>query len=275
MDKVRQQLNKFKNCLDNYSIASIRKARDNIDKKVVRDRCYHKLHEIDKKYFVCQSVNTFIDLCGGPGQFAKYIFDSNFECRGYGVTLNNALNYQFKNRNFTRIYGHDNSGNIFDTSVQFELQMLCENNAVDLIVADGAVDVSGNENHQETINFLIISEECKIILKLLKVNGNCVIKVFDTFNDETVCLLENFATHFENSYIFKPSSSRAANSERYLVCKNRLEVADKSKKINLNQIHFAKKQILALKKLLKHLNNGQLNASRSAAARSNKFKRLQ
>lgn len=48
-------------------------------------------------------------------------------------------------------------------------------------------------------------------------NGSLVLKMFNLFECETVCLLYILALHFKELSIFKPASSRAPNAETYVV----------------------------------------------------------
>jgi hypothetical protein len=48
-------------------------------------------------------------------------------------------------------------------------------------------------------------------------NGSLVLKMFNLFECETVCLLYILALHFDELSIFKPASSRAPNAETYIV----------------------------------------------------------
>jgi hypothetical protein len=51
----------------------------------------------------------------------------------------------------------------------------------------------------------------------LEKNGSLVLKMFNLFECETVCLLYILALHFNELSIFKPASSRAPNAETYIV----------------------------------------------------------
>ncbi|ABL76005.1 Mv-ORF53 peptide [Maruca vitrata nucleopolyhedrovirus] len=225
---LQKKLNKLKNGLNKFSNKSVISARSKLfDKHPTRKpRCWRKLSEIDKKFNVCKHVDTFLDLCGGPGEFANYTMSLNPLCKAYGVTLTNNLTcvYKptiYKRKNFATITGPDKSGDVFDKNVIFEISVKC-GNTCDLVLADGSVDVNGRENEQERLNFDLIMCETQIILICLRTGGNCVLKVFDAFQRETIQMLNKFINHFEKWVLYKPPSSRPANSERYLICFNRL-----------------------------------------------------
>jgi cap1 methyltransferase len=260
---LKKQLNALKDKLNEYDVRDIRRARQTLERgRHVRNRCYSKIRDIDDKFQLCRNVNVFLDLCGGPGQFAKYIFDVNADCLGYGVTLrdNNDCDYTFDHPNFRKMYGCFDTGDIFDANVLFELMYFCRNKC-DLVVADGAFDVSGNENDQESLSFDLIRKECSIILDALRAGGNCVLKIFDTFERSTISLLEDFVSHFNEYAIYKPAHSRAANSEKYLVCKGKLAdgivVEKRPTRFDARTRHFALRQKRALEQLLRILEDAR------------------
>jgi 23S rRNA U2552 (ribose-2'-O)-methylase RlmE/FtsJ len=222
----QRKLEQLKRCLSAFSDAQIKRARARLFDNAVtrRPRCWRKLAEIDKQFKVCRGVNTALDLCGGPGEFAAYIMANNASCRVYGVTL--AANAPYKHTvrnqlNFCAVMGPDATGDVLDKNVLFDLSVQC-GNACDLVLADGAVDVTGRENEQEGLNTPLILRETQLALICLRLGGNCVIKVFDAFDNDTLNMLAKFSRHFARWHLVKPPSSRPSNSERYLVCLDKL-----------------------------------------------------
>ncbi|AAK85626.1 hypothetical protein [Epiphyas postvittana nucleopolyhedrovirus] len=222
----QRKLEQLKHRLAEFDDAHIKRARARLFDGALerKPRCWRKLAEIDKHFKVCRNVNTALDLCGGPGEFAAYTMARNPLCRVFGVTL--IANAPYKrvvqnHSNFVNVVGPDGTGDVLDKNVLFDLSVAC-GNACDLVLADGAVDAAGRENEQETINRALILRETQLALICLRVGGNCVLKVFDAFHNETLDVLERFARHFARWRLFKPPSSRPANSERYLVCINKL-----------------------------------------------------
>jgi hypothetical protein len=91
---------------------------------------------------------------------------------------------------------------------------------MDLVTADGGFDFSSNFNNQEIdIGKLLFGQIC-YALCLQKKHGNFVLKIFDCFMAHTVDLMYILSAFYEKVYITKPNTSRYANSEKYVVCKN-------------------------------------------------------
>lgn len=289
--KYKKELDALRSRLDEYSSYEISSARRRLERSssmiVSGQRCFYKLKQINDKFKVCDDIRTYLDLCGGPGQFVRYLNAVNDESvLGFGVTLRNHLDYdksivkRFADR-FTRIYGDETksssgdgdggngSGDIMSESVVRQIVSKCGGRC-DFVCADGAFDVTGDENRQEFLTLPLIRRECELILSCLSVGGNCVVKVFDTFESDTRNVLGDFVKNFEEYHVFKPESSRVCNSERYLVCKNRLDEKRDSIAVNLHTIAFARKQISSLKRLFKILNNNEKYTRKGSKATKSK-----
>lgn len=88
---------------------------------------------------------------------------------------------------------------------------------MDLITADGGISVSENYNLQEQMNTDLFWGECLGALMNQAPGGSFVLKIYETTTQFTSDLLYWMASHYENTEIFKPLTSRPTNSERYVV----------------------------------------------------------
>lgn len=87
-----------------------------------------------------------------------------------------------------------------------------------LITADGGFDWN-KENLQEQEAYKLIFSEIVTALKTQKNNGNFVIKIFESYTNITIKLIELLRSCYKEVYICKPFTSRISNSEKYIVCK--------------------------------------------------------
>lgn len=176
---------------------------------------------------------TFADVCAGPGGFTEYILKkSNYKTKGFGITLKNENDFKLNkilpnNLNcFKTHYGHNNSGNIYDPKIIDSFTNLILNETkigVDFMMSDGGFSVNGQENKQEILSKRLYLCQCLLALKIVKVGGHCIIKFFDTFTNFTINLLYLMCKCFKKCQIVKLNSSRPANSERYLICLNKID----------------------------------------------------
>ena len=191
---------------------------------------------------------VFCDLGSAPGGFAQYIQYRVPNNYGYGMTLSakggapKALWWKHELLNaqrFKMIDGPVGDGNIITqgqwladviTGKIMEDSVPVPPNVspqklndyglgVDLVVADASIDPTGQELHQEVLNCPLLVAESLIALQILWPDGDFIMKTFDTVTDATADLIALLSQHFKQIYLFKPISSRPANSEQYLVCK--------------------------------------------------------
>ena len=91
---------------------------------------------------------------------------------------------------------------------------------MDYITGDGGFDFSSDFNNQEDISFKLILSQIFYALIMQKKGGHFVLKIFDVFKIKTVEVIYLLCNLYENVFIFKPNTSRSANSEKYIICRN-------------------------------------------------------
>uniref|UniRef100_A0A034WHJ6 Cap-specific mRNA (nucleoside-2'-O-)-methyltransferase 1 n=1 Tax=Bactrocera dorsalis TaxID=27457 RepID=A0A034WHJ6_BACDO len=171
----------------------------------------------------------FADICAGPGGFSEYIlYRKSWEAKGFGFTLRGPNDFKLDKffagspESFDTYYGVRKDGNIYfkDNQDSFADYVLkhCES-GVHFVMADGGFSVEGQENIQEILSKQLYLCQCLMALKILRVNGSFLCKLFDLFTPFSIGLIFLMYKCFDQISILKPNSSRPANSERYLVCK--------------------------------------------------------
>jgi 23S rRNA U2552 (ribose-2'-O)-methylase RlmE/FtsJ len=100
--------------------------------------------------------------------------------------------------------------------------------SMDLITADGGFDFSCDFNNQEVnVARLLFGQVC-YALCLQKKGGSFILKIFDCFMEHTVDMLYILSVFYKEVYVTKPNTSRYANSEKYVVCKDFLHASNES-----------------------------------------------
>jgi 23S rRNA U2552 (ribose-2'-O)-methylase RlmE/FtsJ len=89
----------------------------------------------------------------------------------------------------------------------------------DLITADGGFNWK-DENYQEQEAYILLLSEIYCALRTQKDGGSFVLKIFETFTELTVKMIEILKCFYSNVLITKPLLSRLSNSERYIICMN-------------------------------------------------------
>ena len=172
---------------------------------------------------------TYAALADAPGAFVQYIQYRFPASKGFGISLTEGADcvWELDKLNMNRFVisnGKDGTGNLYTNAKWFADYVKKEfPQGVDVVTADGAVDSNGREEFQEQDNTRLIYAEFLSAISMIKVGGNYMFKVFDTFTDAMCHLLFFASLCFKEVYKFKPVSSRPANSEAYVVCKGRKE----------------------------------------------------
>ncbi|PHZ14421.1 FtsJ-domain-containing protein [Rhizopus microsporus ATCC 52813] len=212
---------------------------------VFMNRAAMKLAAMDADFGLTATKGSnqfkFLDICGGPGGFSEYILwrihSWGESCHGYGITLKmpaekDEMNWHTEKfrvdipkDSFSIIYGQDGTGDLYKPENIRDVESLISKetqNGVDLAVADGGFDFSGHEAEQEQLAQKLILCEIITMLSTLRQGGAFVCKFFDMFTEFTVDLVWLLYQLFDEICITKPLSSRPANSERYVICRNLL-----------------------------------------------------
>lgn len=169
---------------------------------------------------------TFCDIAAGPGAFTQYIQYRYPLAKGYGMTLKKSLDWNTKaldTKRFDIYYGPDGTGDLYKNWRAFIQRV---NGKVDIVMGDGGIDMDDNIDpdsfsKQEFLSSWLLITQCAVGLACTRDGGNFMVKVFDTVNLLSAQIIYVLSICFEKIIIFKPVSSRPANSERYVVCFNK------------------------------------------------------
>jgi 23S rRNA U2552 (ribose-2'-O)-methylase RlmE/FtsJ len=219
-----------------YTTYNKKRKNDSISLYIPISRSYFKLWEIFHNFDLFKHFNIndnfiFSHLAEGPGGFMEASYNyrelitnkKNKDDMFYGITLKptndlipdwNKIKKVFYKKNNVKI----EYGNLYfiDDIKKYINNFLKKKS--NLVTADGGFDYSNNFNGQEINSCQIIYSECIIALNILELNGCFVCKVFDLFSISMIQILYIVSLSFEKVFIYKPDTSRPANSEKYLVC---------------------------------------------------------
>ena len=176
-------------------------------------------------------INSF-HLAEGPGGFIEALAQlrNNPNDRYIGMTLiddndSNIPGWKKSNiflNKYTNVKienGMDKTGNLLSID-NFNYCYVNYANSMDIITADGGFDFSHDFSKQEiNISQLLFSQIAYAII-MQKKEGCFILKIFDCFMQHTIDLLCILCSFYDKVYIVKPNTSRYANSEKYIVCKN-------------------------------------------------------
>uniref|UniRef100_A0A8C6AGK1 Cap-specific mRNA (nucleoside-2'-O-)-methyltransferase 1 n=1 Tax=Marmota marmota marmota TaxID=9994 RepID=A0A8C6AGK1_MARMA len=193
--------------------------RDSYGKPLVKDR------EAELLYFA--------DVCAGPGGFSEYVlWRKKWHAKGFGMTLKGPNDFKLEDfysassELFEPYYGEggiDGDGDITrPENISAFRNFVLDNTdrkGVHFLMADGGFSVEGQENLQEILSKQLLLCQFLMALSVVRTGGHFICKTFDLFTPFSVGLIYLLYCCFERVCLFKPITSRPANSERYVVCK--------------------------------------------------------
>lgn len=199
-------------------------------------RSFYKMIEICRtlKLLDYYPTNNFVSFhfAEGPGGFIeaiKYLRD-NLNDKYYGMTLidkdnlsipgwKKSADFLNDNPNIKLWYGKTGNGDILNCENLIE----CYNqfhSKCQFVTGDGGFDFTSNFKNQETVSLKLSFAQCAYAFACQKKGGDFILKLFDTYTQASIDLLYILSSVYEKILIFKPYTSRQANSEKYIICKN-------------------------------------------------------
>lgn len=237
---VKNKINKYKNKWNQYKLYTnpfelIYGCNIiSIAKYTPLSRSYFKMIEILNKYkwLTYSRKMDILCLAEGPGGFIealintrkpKYIDTIN------AMTLintnkskipqwNQSNNFLEKHQNIKILYGADNTGDLYN--VANHKYIMNNVKKADLITADGGFDFSINYNNQEIYIQKLIYAQTICALANQRKGGAFICKLFDSYTYITQQIIFILLSYYEEVEIFKPYTSRPANAEKYIICRN-------------------------------------------------------
>jgi len=203
------------------------------------------LNVLEQLFTINQSCKSF-HLAEGPGGFIEALafMRKNPNDTYYGMSLIDDTNQNVpgwkksnsflqKNPNVIIEKGITGNGDIMNSD---NLRYCYDtyNGQMDLITGDGGFDFSCQYPQQEQISSKLILCQIAFAIAMQKKGGTFILKFFDTFTQVSIDILFLLSNLYHHVYIIKPNTSRFANSEKYVVCKDfkNYNTIDIVKKIN-------------------------------------------
>jgi 23S rRNA (uridine2552-2'-O)-methyltransferase len=172
-----------------------------------RSRSAFKLLEINKKFKFLKNNLNILDLGSAPGGWSQVCSEINKNGKTLSIDIldmDKINNVFFYKKDFNEIDFFDFVNNFF------------ENNKVDLVLSDMAVNTTGNKDLDAIKTNSIASDVVNLSRVILKPKSSLLVKIFSG-KDENI-LIKNAKNSFKNIERIKPDSSRKESREMYLLC---------------------------------------------------------
>ncbi|CAG8736729.1 18547_t:CDS:2 [Dentiscutata erythropus] len=204
-----------------------------------RARSAFKLLQIDEEFNIFEGVQRAVDLCAAPGSWSqvlskklkyvhifkiieqkskminKYLYDSEIRPEDAPLPKIVAVDLQA----MAPLEGVIQiQGDITKVSTAEQIVSRFEGELADLVVCDGAPDVTGLHDMDEYIQAQLLLSALNITTNILKPGGTFVAKIFR--GKDVTLLYAQLKIFFPTVTCSKPRSSRNSSIEAFIVCQN-------------------------------------------------------
>ncbi|XP_067171197.1 tRNA (cytidine(32)/guanosine(34)-2'-O)-methyltransferase [Apteryx mantelli] len=178
-----------------------------------RARSAFKLLQLDQRFGLFQGVRRAVDLCAAPGSWSQVLSRKLRGAPGEPVQVV-AVDLQA----MAPLPGVlQIQGDITKVSTAQEIQRHFEGRPADLVVCDGAPDVTGLHDLDEYIQAQLLLAALNITTHVLKAGGTFVAKIFR--GKDVTLLYSQLRIFFPEVTCAKPRSSRNSSIEAFVVCR--------------------------------------------------------
>jgi len=174
-----------------------------------RARSAFKLLQIDERFDLFKNVTKVVDLCAAPGSWSQ-VLSKKLKDKENAKIVSVDLQPMAPIDNVTCIQGDITSQETSD-----EIISHFDGGKADLVVCDGAPDVTGLHDLDEYIQSQLILAAFNISTFVLSPGGTFVSKIFRGRDCDLI--FHQFQMFFKDVYLAKPRSSRSSSVEAFVV----------------------------------------------------------
>lgn len=183
-----------------------------------RARSAYKLLQIEDKFHILKDVKRCVDLCAAPGSWSQVLARK---------LISDGVNHE---KNDITIIAVDLQamavipgviaiqGDITNSSTAQQIIAHFDGSNADLVVCDGAPDVTGLHDIDTYIQSELLLSAIHITTHILKIGGTFVAKIFR--GKDVSLLYSQLKIFFSEVIITKPRSSRNSSIEAFAVCRD-------------------------------------------------------
>lgn len=171
-----------------------------------RARSAFKLLDINNAFGIFQGVRNAIDLCASPGSWSQ-VLSKNISGKILAIDIQEISEIE----GVTTI--------VEDITSQRCLERISDffnGEKVDLIISDGAPDVTGFHEIDEYLQTDILKSSLNIAIKTGRIGSTFVGKCFR--GEYTKYIVRHFSLFYDTVKLVKPCSSRGASKECFIYC---------------------------------------------------------
>ncbi|KAK7086602.1 putative tRNA (cytidine(32)/guanosine(34)-2'-O)-methyltransferase [Halocaridina rubra] len=181
-----------------------------------RARSAFKLIQINEEFKIFEGVTRVVDLCAAPGSWSQVLSRT---LRGAAADPSSVKIVAVDLQAMAPLPGVVQiQGDITKTSTAEAIISHFQGEKAQLVVCDGAPDVTGLHDLDEYVQAQLLLAALNITTHVLKPGGAFVAKIFR--GKDVTLLYSQLKLFFSFVSIAKPRSSRNSSIEAFVVCKN-------------------------------------------------------
>jgi tRNA (cytidine32/guanosine34-2'-O)-methyltransferase len=181
-----------------------------------RARSAFKLLQIQEEFNIFQNVERVVDLCAAPGSWSQVLSKQIYQpqkdnpaIKIVSVDLQDIAPIE----GVIRI-----KGDITKLSTAEQIVSHFEGKLADLVVSDGAPDVTGLHDLDQYVQSQLILAALNITTHVLRVGGTFLAKIFR--GKDISLMYAQLKIFFPFVTVVKPKSSRNSSLEAFILCQN-------------------------------------------------------
>eukprot|EP00095_Tigriopus_kingsejongensis_P000165 snap_masked-scaffold487_size158652-processed-gene-0.3 protein:Tk00165 transcript:snap_masked-scaffold487_size158652-processed-gene-0.3-mRNA-1 annotation:"hypothetical protein DAPPUDRAFT_309098" len=183
-----------------------------------RARSAFKLLQINEEFHIFKGVDRVVDLCAAPGSWSQVLAQKIYLARPADMRERVKL-VAVDLQAMAPLPGIIQlQGDITKITTARKIVSHFEGDLADLVVCDGAPDVTGLHDIDEYIQAQLLLAALNITTHVLKVGGTFVAKIFR--GRDVTLLTSQLQLFFGDVTMAKPKSSRNSSIEAFVVCQN-------------------------------------------------------
>ncbi|KAJ9059341.1 tRNA (uridine-2'-O-)-methyltransferase trm7 [Entomophthora muscae] len=180
-----------------------------------RARSAFKLLQINEHFNIFKDVRNVVDLCAAPGSWSQVLSQQLIKEGDQDPPKIIAVDLQA----MAPLPGViQYQGDITKTSTAEKIISHFQGGLADLVVCDGAPDVTGLHDMDEYIQAQLLLAALNITTHILRTGGTFVAKIFR--GKDITLLYAQLKLFFKTVTCSKPRSSRNSSVEAFVVCQN-------------------------------------------------------
>ena len=194
-----------------------------------RSRSAFKLLQVDNYFNIFSNVKTIVDLCAAAGGWSQVASQKLKDVPNKKII---SIDLQ----QFAPIEGVNIIiGDITNQLKLQEIMTLANKAPIDLVICDGAPDVTGFNEFDVYIQFQLVLTALNTSIRMLKTGGNFVTKLFK--GKYTDIIIQIFLICFDKVTITKPKACRNASFESFVMCEGFKEDNEIIKKLRHSELN--------------------------------------